>query len=121
LGLLPPQDIRAIRERLGQPLEHFARLIGVKADRLSLWEDGTLWQDRTTDRLIRLLDWRGENVDHLETLLNRHAGEARKQDTQGQPAATKSPEEDTVPTPSGKAEIGRSGGIRRIKILGPDA
>src|SRR5690349_13269975 len=47
LGLLPPQDIRAIRERLGQSLDQFAKLIGVKTDRLNQWENGTIWQDRT--------------------------------------------------------------------------
>jgi HTH-type transcriptional regulator/antitoxin MqsA len=69
LGLLPPQDIRAIRERLGQSHEHFAKLLGVGVDRLTQWEDGTLWQDRTADRLMRLLDRRKENLIDLESLI----------------------------------------------------
>jgi HTH-type transcriptional regulator / antitoxin MqsA len=68
-GLLPPQEIRAIRERLGKSPEHFAKLIGVGADRLSQWEDGSIWQNRTADRLIRLLGHRQENLPDLETLI----------------------------------------------------
>ncbi len=68
-GLLPPQEIRAIRERLGQSPECFAKLIGVNVDRLSQWEEGTIWQDRTADRLIRLLGRRKENLTELESLI----------------------------------------------------
>ncbi len=69
LGLLPPQDIRAIRERLSLSPEDFARLIGVGVDRLSQWEDGSVWQNRTADRLIRLLGHRVENRHDLESLV----------------------------------------------------
>jgi HTH-type transcriptional regulator/antitoxin MqsA len=66
LRLSPPQDIRAIRERLGQSHDQFARLIGVTTERLTQWEDGTLWQDRTADRLMRLIALSHDNVKHLE-------------------------------------------------------
>ena len=68
LGLLPPQEVRAIRERLGLSLEGFAKLIGVKADRLEQWESGMLWQDRTADRLLRLLAINYDNARYLESI-----------------------------------------------------
>jgi HTH-type transcriptional regulator / antitoxin MqsA len=55
LGLLQPQEIRTIRERIGQSLDQFGKLLGVTSERLSQWENGMVWQDRTADRLMRLL------------------------------------------------------------------
>ena len=69
LGLLSGKEIRAIRERLGQSIERFANLLGVRKDRLSKWENGTIWQDRMADRLLRLLAISDENVKHLESLV----------------------------------------------------
>jgi HTH-type transcriptional regulator/antitoxin MqsA len=69
IGLLTPAEILALRERLGQTPEQFARLLGVPVDRLMQWEEGTLWQSRTADRLLRLLSRREENVHDLESLI----------------------------------------------------
>ena len=69
LGLLPPQEVRAIRERLGRSLDGFAMLLGVKADRLAQWENGTAWQDRTADRLLRLLSISHDNLIYIEGLV----------------------------------------------------
>jgi putative zinc finger/helix-turn-helix YgiT family protein len=92
LGLLPPQEVRAIRERLGQTIDQFARLIGVKIDRLSQWENGMVWQDRTADRLMRLLDLAQENVRHLESLVMVSPGEAEEMEPDVHPTP---PEEAT--------------------------
>jgi HTH-type transcriptional regulator/antitoxin MqsA len=68
-GLLPPRDIRAIRERLSLSPEDFASLIGIGDKLLSQWEDGSVWQNRTADRLIRLLGHQVENRHDLESLI----------------------------------------------------
>jgi HTH-type transcriptional regulator/antitoxin MqsA len=123
-GLLPPQDIRAIRERLGRSPDAFARLIGVGADRLSQWEDGSLWQDRTADRLIRLLASRAENVEHLESLVNGHTGETEALGSQTPSASTK-PVGDKVERTLREnreragvsAQMGRFGNVRPIRPL----
>ncbi len=78
LRLSPPQEIRAIRERLGQSLDQFAKLIGITTERLTEWEDGTLWQDRTADRLMRLIALSHDNVKHLESLFAASPGEVRE-------------------------------------------
>jgi DNA-binding transcriptional regulator YiaG len=74
LGLLTPQEIRVIRERLSQSLDQLARLLGVKSDLLSRWEDGMTWQDRTADRLMRLLAMRYENLEYLQSLVGISTG-----------------------------------------------
>jgi putative zinc finger/helix-turn-helix YgiT family protein len=91
LGLLPSQEIRVIRERLGQSIDQFAKLIGVKTDRLAQWESGTNWQDRTADRLLRLLAARSENVQYLESLAMDSPGAAKEPDPEVQTAAPKKP------------------------------
>ena len=75
LGLLNPRGIRAIRERLGKSLDQFAKLIGASPDRLSQWEDGSVWQDRTADRLIRLIAAEADTVAHLEAMITIPSGE----------------------------------------------
>src|SRR5947209_3663186 len=56
LGLLPPAQIKAIRERLGPDQEDFARLTGIGVATLSRWERGRLLQTRALDRYLRLVD-----------------------------------------------------------------
>ncbi len=80
VGLLPPQEIRALRERLGRSPDQFAKLIGVKTDRLSQWESGVVWQDRTADRLMRLLAARPEMMADLEPLVAISPGGNTEQD-----------------------------------------
>jgi DNA-binding transcriptional regulator YiaG len=105
LGLLSPREIRALREGLGQSLERFATLIGVKTDRLSQWENGTAWQCRTADRLLRLLGTRHENVQHLETLVNFSPGLAEN----------RAPE---VPAPATSKRSRRVMSAQERKLLG---
>jgi len=68
LGLLQPQEIRALRERCGVASNEFARLLGVGGDRLREWESGSSWQDSSVDRLLRLLDMNPENLGLLERI-----------------------------------------------------
>jgi HTH-type transcriptional regulator / antitoxin MqsA len=89
LRLLPAHEIRTIRERLGQSLDQFAKLIGITTERLAQWEDGTLWQDRTADRLLRLIALSHENAKHLESLFAASPGEDREDKHQARAAKSK--------------------------------
>lgn len=128
LGLLSPQEIRALRERLGQSPEHFAKVIGVGVDRLVQWEDGTLWQDRTADRLIRLLASRRENVEVLESLVHDQAdpgGGVLPQVRSSVPGTSEKASvllEQTEERPSSAAALsGALGARRRLGIMRTDA
>jgi putative zinc finger/helix-turn-helix YgiT family protein len=53
--LLIPEEIEAIRERLGKPPEEFAELTGIDLEMLSRWEQGRLIQTRAHDNYLRIL------------------------------------------------------------------
>ncbi len=55
LGLLTPEEIRAGRERLGLSQQEMAELLGLGGNSLSRWENGRVYQSRSTDTLLRLL------------------------------------------------------------------
>jgi putative zinc finger/helix-turn-helix YgiT family protein len=67
LGLLTPEQIKGVREKLGKKQAEFARLTGVGVATLSRWEQGRLIQTRALDRYLRLLQWE-ENVQRLRNL-----------------------------------------------------
>jgi len=67
-GLLTPDEIRAIRERLGLSQAAFEELLGVGAKTVVRWERGTVFQNRTTDTLIRAVDAVPGMVPFLEGL-----------------------------------------------------
>lgn len=56
LGLLSPDEIRAIRDRFGESQEAFAQRTGIGVATLSRWERGRLIQTRALDNYLRLLD-----------------------------------------------------------------
>jgi putative zinc finger/helix-turn-helix YgiT family protein len=65
LGLLTPEEIRAIRERFGPSQAGFARLTGIGEATVSRWERGRLLQNKAMDRYLRLLD---SNPDTLRIM-----------------------------------------------------
>jgi HTH-type transcriptional regulator/antitoxin MqsA len=73
-GLLRPEEIRAIRERLGLSQRAFERLLGVGAKTVVRWERGTVFQNRATDALLRLV---GSFGAAAEFLAERHGVELR--------------------------------------------
>jgi putative zinc finger/helix-turn-helix YgiT family protein len=85
LGLLQPQEIRILREGMGQSLDQFGNLIGVKSECLSQWENGIVWQDRTADLLMRLLARNPDNVQFLESLAPVSPEESANQSPGPQP------------------------------------
>ena len=68
LGLLTPEKICAIRERLGLGQANFAELLGISEETISLWERGRLLQNKAMDRYLRLLDLHPDNVSALRKL-----------------------------------------------------
>ncbi len=67
LGLLTPEEIQAIRERLGPTQAEFARLTGIGEATISRWERGRILPNRAMDRYLRLLDRNRANVTLLKT------------------------------------------------------
>jgi putative zinc finger/helix-turn-helix YgiT family protein len=55
LGLLAPDDIKAIRHQLGLTQGDLERALGVSRGSVGRWERGTVFQSVTADRLMRVL------------------------------------------------------------------
>lgn len=69
-GLLTPDQIRAIRERLALSQAAFEQLLGVGPKTVVRWERGTVFQNRSTDALIRAVDAVPGVAPFLHTLRN---------------------------------------------------
>jgi HTH-type transcriptional regulator/antitoxin MqsA len=54
-GLLSPSEILAIRARLHLSQQAFERLLGVGPKTVVRWEKGTVFQNRSTDSLLRVV------------------------------------------------------------------
>jgi len=55
-GLLLPAQIRGIRERLGLTQQAFEQLLGVGPKTVVRWEKGSVFQNKATDALLRVVD-----------------------------------------------------------------
>jgi len=66
LGLLTPEEIQALRERLGPTQADFARLTGIGEATISRWERGRMLPNRAMDFYLRLLQ-REDNERRLRT------------------------------------------------------
>lgn len=55
-GLLQPEEIRALRERLELSQAGFEALLGVGPKTVVRWERGTVFQNAATDALLRVID-----------------------------------------------------------------
>jgi HTH-type transcriptional regulator/antitoxin MqsA len=67
-GLLTPDEIRGIRQRLRLTQEAFERLLGVGPKTVVRWEKGTVFQNRSTDSLIRVVGAQRETARYLAGL-----------------------------------------------------
>lgn len=56
LGLLSPEQIRAVRQRTGLTAVDMAHLLGVGEKTYTRWENGKSLQNKSNDTLIRLID-----------------------------------------------------------------
>jgi len=54
-GLLLPEQIRQLREGLGLSQRAFERLLGVGPKTVVRWEKGSVFQNRATDSLLRVV------------------------------------------------------------------
>ena len=66
LGLLSPEDIRAIRKHLGLTQAEFSKLTGIGEATISRWERGRLLQNRANDLYLRLLAEVPQNLVYLK-------------------------------------------------------
>jgi HTH-type transcriptional regulator/antitoxin MqsA len=55
-GLLSSEVVQEIREKLGLTQQAFERLLGVGPKTVVRWEKGTVFQNRSTDSLLRVID-----------------------------------------------------------------
>jgi HTH-type transcriptional regulator/antitoxin MqsA len=67
-GLLFPDEIKAIRQRLGMTQAEFEQLLATGPKTVVRWERGTVCQSTTADRLMRLVDVSALNVEYLRDL-----------------------------------------------------
>lgn len=68
-GLLTPEEILGIREGLELSQADFEKLLGVGPKTVVRWERGTVFQNRATDSLLRLI---GADRRNAEMLADRH-------------------------------------------------
>lgn len=64
-GLLLPEEIRGVRERLGLRQRDFESLLGVSSPTASRWETGAMLQSKTADKLMRVLSAHPEIAGEL--------------------------------------------------------
>jgi HTH-type transcriptional regulator/antitoxin MqsA len=55
-GLLTPREVRAIRRKFGLTQAGLEQLLGVGPKTVVRWEKGTVFQNRATDSLLRVLN-----------------------------------------------------------------
>ena len=75
-GLLSSEAIREIRMKLGLTQAAFERLLGVGPKTVVRWERGTVFQNRSTDSLLRVIDAMPEAAEFLSRLHGVTPGES---------------------------------------------
>ncbi|HUU96115.1 MAG TPA: type II TA system antitoxin MqsA family protein [Phycisphaerae bacterium] len=79
LGLLTPAEVRASRERLGLTQEELQALLGLGGNSLSRWENGRVYQSRSSDTLLRIVFGLSAAVEFVKGLRGPHwAGHAER-------------------------------------------
>lgn len=68
LGLLSPSEIRNLRLGLNKTQREMSRLLGIGEKTYCRWESGAFVQSTASDRYLRLLIVRPENLEVLEML-----------------------------------------------------
>ena len=68
LGLLTPEEIKALRVRLGKTQQEFAELTGIGEATISRRERGRLLQNRANDNFLRLIAGNPINLKLLQDL-----------------------------------------------------
>jgi HTH-type transcriptional regulator/antitoxin MqsA len=65
-GLLPPEQMRAIREKLHLTQEELEILLGQGPKVVTRWESGRVIQNKNADTLLRMLDRDPRMLEHLK-------------------------------------------------------
>ena len=76
LGVLPPDEIRRIREDHGMTRAAFAQVTGLGEASLNRWENGLSIQSHANDRYLRLLE-HPEIMRRLEEVIGSRLSESR--------------------------------------------
>jgi len=63
---LTPGEIRRFRELLGKTQEEMSELLGIGKKTYTRWESGAYPQTESSDRYLRLVMFRRENLRFLE-------------------------------------------------------
>jgi HTH-type transcriptional regulator/antitoxin MqsA len=66
-GLLSPDQVRRIRVQYGLTQPEFERLLNVGPKTVVRWERGTVFQNRATDELLRIIEAVPSAYEHLAT------------------------------------------------------
>lgn len=66
LGLLKPDEIKAVRQRAGLTQSEISEKLGIGEKTYTRWEAGRSIQNKSNDTLIRLFDMNHELFDKLE-------------------------------------------------------
>jgi len=74
LGLLTPAEIRAGRERLRLSQQELQELLGLGGNSLSRWENGRVYQSRSSDTLLRVVFEVPEALEYLTRTRKSGAG-----------------------------------------------
>lgn len=73
LGLLSPDEILAIRRKLGLSQEGLEELLGLGEKVVTRWETGRVVQGKPTDDLLRLMDRLPQVVEELRDMRRRES------------------------------------------------
>lgn len=72
LGLLSPQEIQKIRERVGLSQTHMAQFLGIGEKTYTRWESGKSLHNKSSDNLIRLVEQNPELFEQIEAQRDLH-------------------------------------------------
>ncbi len=78
LGLLPPEKIVAIREKLGLTQQELEELLGQGPKVVTRWENGRVIQHPSADMILRMLDREPATLETLRDAAKQRARAQRK-------------------------------------------
>jgi putative zinc finger/helix-turn-helix YgiT family protein len=80
LGLMTPDEIRTMRQKLNLSQAGLAQLSGMGVASIARWESGQLVQSRSNDNLLRLLSYE-ENFERLKNILMPQPAQSQRTHT----------------------------------------
>jgi len=84
-GLLPPEQIVAIRERAGLTQEELEELLGQGPKVVTRWESGSVIQGRSADTVLRLIEREPELIKTLREIQRQRSRQQQRYTSDGSP------------------------------------